>query len=474
MSDPEIINFGNNIRFRPASCIAPRDETELLGVLQMNRGGRIRVMGSRHAWSPGIQTDGVLIDMQHFQKIEIFEADGQTLARIGAGCQMKTVLKVLNQRGLTTLSIGLITEQTISGAIATGTHGSGKHSLSHYLQAVRIACFDESGETARIADVSSGAELLAARCSLGCLGVVVEVTLPCIPQYFVEEQMVRCDSIEDAIAMEGTTPLQQFFLIPHSWAWYVQRRRVAAEKKRSGGAALFRIYWFLTLDVGLHLLIKLFAVWIGSRRITHMLFRRVLPTFIFSRWITTDRSDRQLVMEHELFRHLEEEIFVRRSQVVEASRFVADVLKLADDASHSLSESTRSQLRSINRLDDVKSVAGCFTHHYPICFRRILADDTLISMTAGDEQSREDWYSISLITYAEPRDDFYRVAKFLAETMIPLFKARLHWGKWCPVRAEQIASQYPHLPQFREISKQFDPNGVFRNEFVTETLGFGR
>ncbi len=85
--------------------------------------------------------------------------------------------------------------------------------MSHYLQAVRIACFDESGQTARIADVSSGAELQAARCSLGCLGVVVEVTLPCIPQYFVEEQMVRCDSIEDAIAMEATTPLQQFF--PH-------------------------------------------------------------------------------------------------------------------------------------------------------------------------------------------------------------------------------------------------------------------
>ncbi len=58
--------------------------------------------------------------------------------------------------------------------------------------------------------------------------------------------------------------------------------------------------------------------------------------------------------------------------------------------------------------------------------------------------------------------------------MISLFNARLHWGKWCPIKAEQIASQYPHLPQFREISKQFDPNGVFRNAFVTETLGFER
>ncbi|MFN9718790.1 MAG: FAD-binding protein [Planctomycetota bacterium] len=473
MTTCEIINFGRNIRFRPRSCPAPKDEKELLDILQEHREGRIRVMGSKHSWSAAIQTDGVLLDMQHFQKIEVYQVEDQTFARIGAGCQIKTVLEALNRRGLTTPSIGLITEQTISGATATGTHGSGKHSLSHYLHSVRVACFDETGATAKLTDISSGDELQAARCSLGCLGVVTEVTLPCIPQYFVEEQMVRCDTIEHALAMESRTPLQQFFLIPQSWAWYVQRRRAATEVKRSGGAALFRIYWFLVLDVGLHLLIKLFVVWLGSRRITRLLFRRILPAFIFSRWITSDRSDRQLVMEHELFRHLEEEIFVRRSQVVEASRFVADILKLADDASHSLSASTCSLLRSINHLEDVKSVAGCFTHHYPICFRRILSDDTLISMAAGDEHCREDWYSISLITYAEPRDSFYRVARFLAETMIPLFHARLHWGKWCPVSGEQLAPRYPHLPRFREISRRFDPNGCFRNDFVTEMLRFG-
>jgi FAD/FMN-containing dehydrogenase len=386
---------------------------------------------------------------------------------VGAGCQIKTLLATLNKRGLTTPSIGLITEQTIAGATATGTHGSGKHSLSHYVHSVRIACFDAAGETARIVDVTEGDELKAARCSLGCMGVVVEVTLPCIPQYFVEEKITPKSTIEEVLTLESDSPLQQFFLLPHAWTFFAQQRKVARKPGRSGGAAFYRIYWFLSLDVGMHLLILLFGVWLRSRRLVHFLFRTIVPWSIFPRWVTSDRSDRQLVMEHELFRHLEEEIFVRRSMLIAASHFVTDILKLADDSRHALSSSTLSQLKSIDALHDAQSLGGCLTHHYPICFRRILPDETLISMASG---SGEDWYSISLLTYAESRDDFFRVARFLAETMTRLFNARLHWGKWCPVTSDQIEPQYPELPKFRTICRRFDPNGVFRNAFVSETL----
>ena len=471
MAEAEIHNFGHNVRFRPGSFTAPKNEAELLSILQSNRTGRLRVMGSKHAWSHGIETDGVLLDMQHFQSIRFHEVDGQTFATVGAGCQIKTLLAAMRERGLTTPSVGLITEQTVAGATATGTHGSGKHSLSHYLTAVRIACFDATGQNAQIVDVTDGDELRAARCSLGCMGVVVEVTLPCIPQYFVEERLTPKETIKDVLALESEYPLQQFFLLPHQWKYFAQQRRVAKKPGRSGGAWFYRIYWFLSLDVGMHLLIRMFACWLQSRALVRLLFRHIVPMCIFPRWVTTDRSDLQLVMEHELFRHLEEEIFVRRSNVIAASHFVADVLQLANDARHVLTQSTQQQLKSIDALQTSQSLAGCFTHHYPVCFRRILPDDTLMSMASGTD---EDWYSISLITYVEPRDEFFRVARFLAETMIRLFGARLHWGKWCPVTADQVESQYPQLAKFREICHGFDPNGVFRNKFMNESLNLSQ
>jgi len=467
MADTEVCNFGKNLRFRPGSHLAPKDETELLSILQSHRTGRIRVMGAKHAWSNGIETDGVLLEMRHFRHIRIHTIDGLPFVTVGAGCQIKTLLAALNRKGLTTPSVGLITEQTIAGAIATGTHGSGKHSLSHYVHSVRIACFDESGQTAQIVDITEGDELKAARCSLGCMGVMVEITLPCVPQYFVEEQLALKSTIEEMLATEAENPLQQFFLIPHAWNWMVQLRKVAEKPCRSKDAWLYRIYWFLVLDIGNHLLLLFFAVWLRSRRLVHFMFRRILPSSIFPRWVAVDRSDKQLVMEHELFRHLEQEVFVRRSAVIDASHFLADILKLADDAGHELSSSTRSQLDSVDALDTVQSLGGCFTHHYPICFRRILPDDTLISMASGGS---EDWYAISLITYTEPRDDFYQVARFLAKAMTLLFNARVHWGKWCPVTAEQIAQQYPELSAFNTICRRFDLNGVFQNQFISEKL----
>ena len=467
-----IQNFGGNLCFTPQKYYRPRSEAEILQILEQHKYGKIRTIGSKHAWSEGIQTTDSIIDLKHFQHIQVHQGEAgkphNTYVTVGGGCQIKTLLARLNLQGLTLPTIGLIAEQTIAGAIATGTHGSGKSSLSHYLQAVRFASFDPTGNTAQIQTITSGPEILAIRCSLGCLGVITAVTLPCIPQYFIQEKATLCATIEAALAQEAQSPLQQFFLIPHLWSYVVQARSVAIAQQPSGMAWLYRSYWFFNLDLGLHLLIKLFAAVLRSRKLIHILFRSILPTFLFPQWVASDRSDRQLIMKHELFRHFEMEIFVPRSHLIAASHLITDILKLADNSQHQLTTSTIAQLQQIGCLDQAEAIRGCFTHHYPICFRRVLPDATLLSMTAG---ANEDWYAISLITYVCPRDDFQSVAEFLAHSMFQLFQARLHWGKWFPLTQTEVAQVYPQLEQFRQIRDRFDPNGVFRNQFIAEKIG---
>ena len=466
----EIQNFGRNLRFNPKQIYAPTSESELLSILQEHRDGKVRAVASRHAWSDAIETEDTLIDVRHFKHVRVHENNGELRVTVGAGCQIKTLLAALNKKGLTIPSLGLITEQTIAGATATGTHGSGKHSLSHYVESLRVMCFDETGESAQVVEISDGIELQAGRCSLGCLGIVVELTLPCIPQYFVQEKATRCETIEEVLALEQDAPLQQFFLMPHSWSYFATERLVAAEPRRRGFAALYRIYWFLTFDLGMHLLIKLFASTLRSKRLVHVLFRSIVPAFVFPRWVVVDRSDRALVMEHELFRHIDFEVFVVRSQVVEAASFVADILRLADDAEYQLPAATHEKLQAAGLLDSLEPIKGRFTHHYPVSFRRILPDDTLISMASG---SSEDWYSISFITYVEPREDFFALATFLANSMFELFHGRIHWGKWFPQTREQVNQLYPRMATFRDVCRRFDPKGVFRNKFVAEKLGSG-
>ena len=152
----------------------------MLSVLQANRGKRIRAIGSLHAWSDVAKTDGVIIEMKQLNSVEV--SDNEQSVWVGAGCKVKRALNTLARCGLTLPSVGLIDDQTVAGATATGTHGSGSNSLSHYIKAVRVAHYDADGN-ATLTTISSGDELRAARCSLGMLGVIVAIEFECRKKY---------------------------------------------------------------------------------------------------------------------------------------------------------------------------------------------------------------------------------------------------------------------------------------------------
>src|SRR5579863_2682585 len=257
----EVVNFGGNVRFTPQRYFEPKTENDVLEILDRHRGEQIRTIGSRHAWSEGIVSADVIINLRHLNQVEITEtADGQSWATVGGGCPIHRLLDELHARSNCTIpTMGLITQQTIAGAISTATHGSGKSSLSHYIVEVRTAAYDPETGLARIYLWDERDALRAARCSLGCLGVVLSVRFRCVPKFLVAERIERCESIEPVLAGTAAYPLQQFFLVPHLWEWMVQRRSVASGRGRSWHAGFYRVYWLTGLDIGLHLIVKLLA-----------------------------------------------------------------------------------------------------------------------------------------------------------------------------------------------------------------------
>ncbi len=341
--------------------------------------------------------------------------------------------------------------------------------MSHYVESVRIACYTSDG-AAEVRTVDSGRALRAARCSVGALGVILEVTLRCVPQYYVRERCVWRPDLGAILDNESAAPLQQFYLMPHTWAYLEHERSVAADHRRSGAAMLYRFYWLIVIDVALHLGIKLTASLLRSRGLVDFLYRHLLPACIFPKWRATDRSDRQLMMRHDLFRHLEMEVFVPREHIEPALSLVTEVLRVADNADHEVSAGVHEQIRALDMQEALENLRGSYSHHYPICVRRVRPDDTLISMASCRGSEKRDWYAISLITFAEPRLAFQNVARFLAMAMANLFGARLHWGKWFPLDAEEVDRSYPGMREFRAACEEFDPVGVFRNRFLAETM----
>ena len=461
-------NFGRNQVLQPSAAYTPADEQEVLQILDRHRGQRIRAVGRLHSWSEAVLGDGVLLDLRRLNDVRLRPDGEQLVATVGAGCQIKRLLKELDRDGATLHSLGLITAQTIAGAISTGTHGSGRNSMSHYVVGVRLARYDASSGLATIEELSAGEPLQAARCSLGSLGIILAVKIRCRAQYNVQEHFTESRRLSDVLDAEASFPLQQFYLVPWRWSYFIQHRR-EHDQPRSRLARLYRLYWLGIMDCGLIMQILFLEHVVRSWRLIRLAFRRIIPAFLIRNWRVTDRSSSMLVMRHDAFRHIEIELFVRRDQLVDALGFAQEVIKVAGGIESTLSADNQRRIEGLGMQEALAGLHDQYCHHFPICVRRVLPDDTLISMASG---AGKDWYALSFISYARParRAGFSLFASFMARSMSRLFHARPHWGKVCPLEANELTSLYPKFNAFRTVCNTLDPQGVFQNGWTAALL----
>ncbi len=466
-----LVNFGGNVAFTPRHRYAPSSEAEVLEVLDRHAGGTIRVVGSLHSWSDDTVSGDVILDLRSFDGVAVDTRGDEIWATIGAGCVLADALAQLRAACATLPTIGAVTVQRMAGVVSTATHGSGRSSFSHYIAALRVAAYDPDTGKARIFELDRGDERLAARCAIGALGVILAVRLRCVPSYLVAETLVRRDTLDEVLADAASYPLQQFVLVPYLWAFVVFQRREAGSERTARASwwrLIHRAYALLGVDVLLHLLIKALVA-IGRPSWIRGFFRSVFIHLAWKDRTVIDRSELVLTLHHELFKHLEMELFVPQSQLAGALAVVRHAIAVFDGSDARPDPAVEAALGEIGLSDELRRHTGSYTHHYPIFIRRVLPDDALISMTAG---ASEPLYTISLFCYHEPRTAFYALADFVARALNRLHRACPHWGKYFPLGHADIEEYYPRLAAFRAICERYDPRGTFRNAYVTRVLGF--
>jgi hypothetical protein len=417
----------------------------VLQILKRHAGGHVRAMGARHSWSDAAASQDVCLDMGRLARVELHAG----FVRVGAGCRLQELLDELRVSGRTLPTLGAIKRQTISGAISTGTHGSGSPSLSHFVSAIRIAAYDSGSGEPKIYEYRGGDELEAARCAVGCAGVILSVDLPTVPNYKVRESLRHLRRLEEALSCVDACPLTQFALIPYRWDYLVFERTAVADRALSlserARALFFRVYHWAWMDWIAHFGVKL-ALLLGSA--AQVRLQKWTPCLTLTYRARLDDAERVLTLGHHYFRHEEMELCVPASRL-------APAIELLRDATEAFAG------------------RGEYTQHYPFLIRRILPEATLISMAAA---AREPWYSISVFTYHVPRRraGYYAFCAWLARAMHEQFQARLHWGKHFPLTAAHVGRAHSGLDRFRQFCRAVDARGVFHNAFAERVLGLRR
>ena len=85
MNKTKLTNFGGNVQFRPAEIFTPNSVDELLEKLAVTN-SKIRVIGSKHAWNSGIETEDLIVDRWKLNSSRF--KSSPIIARITAGISL--------------------------------------------------------------------------------------------------------------------------------------------------------------------------------------------------------------------------------------------------------------------------------------------------------------------------------------------------------------------------------------------------
>ncbi|MEN0086527.1 MAG: D-arabinono-1,4-lactone oxidase [Leifsonia sp.] len=427
-------NWGRTEAVRPQRVERPASAEAVQRAVQAaaSKGMRIKAVGAGHSFTgiavaPGVQLD--LEDLSGLLDVDL-ERGRVTLA---AGTHLHQLPRLLRPHGLALENMGDIDRQTIAGATSSGTHGTGGSFGGLATQIVGLTLVTGTGELLHI-DEAENAELLpAARLGLGALGVIVDVTLQCVPAYLLQ-------------AVERPEPLQD---------------ALDGYLERSAREDHFEFYWFPHTETALtktNTRLPLTADrkplsrtgrWVDDELLANGVYRgvcalgTVAPAVIppFSRLAQRMTGNRD-------FTDVSPAVFVTNRTV----RFTEQEYALPREA-------VPGALAEVKALIERRG----WRISFPIEVRSAAADDLWLSTAYG----RESGYIAVHRYYREDHREYFSTV----EEIMVAHEGRPHWGKLHTRDADALRALYPRFDDFLAVRDRLDPDRRFENAYLRRVLG---
>jgi len=217
---PSWRNWSGKLASKPQRLLHLYSETQAAALAQSAalQGQRIRAVGAGHSHQSLVQNQDLIVDLLGLSGVISSDPQAHS-AWVWGGSRIYTLGTALAASGLALSNQGDIDQQTICGATATGTHGTGAQlgSLSSRVIGARIAL--ANGE---LVDCGPGQEAdlwQACRLHLGALGLITRVRLALEPSYCLLEQRLEIpleQALADIQSMMANNRHCEFFWYPQT------------------------------------------------------------------------------------------------------------------------------------------------------------------------------------------------------------------------------------------------------------------
>ena len=410
-------NWSGGLSCQPVGRYDIGSEDQLAEILK-STADSVRPVGSGHSFSPLVPTDGHLVVIDQLNGILDYDNDTMQ-ATFGAGSRLGDLGAPLAGIGQGMMNLPDIDRQTVAGATATGTHGTGIRfkSLSGYITALRLVT--AAGDIMDL-DASDGDLFDAARVNLGALGVVTRIRMQNRSAYKLKKR-------------EWTAPTEEL---------------LAEFDERAASHRHFEIFPLVYSDYSLALQIDESDEPIGQT---------IVPaeetTLADLRPLGVDATPAdKLAMNNALAANAEV------SEAVDLSyKLLSNVRSNPfNEMEYSVpaevgADCVREILRTI--YDQAIEVA------FPLEFRYVSPEDPWLSMAYGDEPH-------ATISIHRTASADYRPYFDIIEPIFWKYGGRPHWGKIHSLSHRELSELYPHFRDFMEIRESLDPDGRMLNEHL--------
>jgi len=185
-------SFDKFYKQAPTLFLQPSNHEELIGILREAAASNqtVKVVGSGHSWTPIGLTDGVMLNLDKFNKVLSIDASAKTVT-VQAGIRIRDLSAALaaHDPPLALRNTGVLDRQSLAGALATGTHGTGIRYKIMSADVVALELVTAGGNVLRGSrrdpDPAMRDMFEAAVLHLGALGVLTEVSMEVVEAFSV-------------------------------------------------------------------------------------------------------------------------------------------------------------------------------------------------------------------------------------------------------------------------------------------------
>ncbi|MFE9931953.1 D-arabinono-1,4-lactone oxidase [Streptomyces sp. NPDC005533] len=425
-------NWAGNVTATPARVVTPASVGELQEAVRRaaEEGLRVKAVGTGHSFTAAAATDGVLVRPQALTGIRAVDRTAGTVT-VEAGTTLKDLNRALAREGLSLTNMGDIMEQTVSGAISTGTHGTGRDSASIAAQIRGLELVTADGRLLVCSEKENPEVFAAARIGIGALGIVTAITFAVEPLFFLtaREEPMGFDRVTAEFEEHfAENEHFEFYWFPHTGNCNTKRNNRSQGPAAPPGPV---------------------SAWVEDELLSNGLFQvvnslgRAVPATIpsIARVASRALSARTYTdIPYKVFtsprrvRFVEMEYALPRERVVEA-------------------------LRELRAMVDRSGLRISF----PVEVRTAPADDIALSTASG----RETAYVAVHMYRGTPYQAYFTAA----ERIFTAHGGRPHWGKVHTRDAEYLARVHPRFGEFTALRDRLDPGRVFGNDYLRRVLG---